>query len=240
MKEKVNILKWIGPQKNLLLSFLFFFNTFFWRFKSSSGSKWFILVFPSAFFFSFDCFDRVMVLISSRIYVCECPVRVNCPWKTFVSAEVVSHILFFFFTRVYTVCLWVYVGLRFHVCVYIFGGFSIYISKQVSWPTVVKGNPKVPFSIATTPKGRKGRYSFPSIAPQLICTLECWVLSNETSSTIFKVFGMTRPRIELRSPGLLVNTLLMGRLHELIRHIFPKMSKKKKKKSHPDSYKDKG
>ena len=40
----------------------------------------------------------------------------------------------------------------------------------------------------------------------LICTLYCWVLSKEVSSTIFNVFGMTQPRIEPRSPGLL-NTI---------------------------------
>ena len=40
----------------------------------------------------------------------------------------------------------------------------------------------------------------------LICTLYCWVLSKEISSTIFKVFGMTRPGIEPRSPGPLANS----------------------------------
>ena len=40
----------------------------------------------------------------------------------------------------------------------------------------------------------------------LIRTLYCWVLSKEVSSTIFKVFGMTRPGIEPWSPGLLANT----------------------------------
>ena len=41
----------------------------------------------------------------------------------------------------------------------------------------------------------------------LICALQCWVLSKEVSSTIFKIFGMTQPRIEPRSPGPLANTL---------------------------------
>ena len=40
-----------------------------------------------------------------------------------------------------------------------------------------------------------------------IRTLFCWVLSKEVSSTIFKVFGVTRPGIEPRSPGQLANTL---------------------------------
>ena len=45
-----------------------------------------------------------------------------------------------------------------------------------------------------------------SILP-LIRTLYCWVLNKEVSSAIFKVFGMTRPGIEPRSPGPLANTL---------------------------------
>ncbi len=38
-------------------------------------------------------------------------------------------------------------------------------------------------------------------------TLYCWVLSKEVSSNIFKVFVMTQPGIEPRSPGLLAFTL---------------------------------
>ena len=41
-----------------------------------------------------------------------------------------------------------------------------------------------------------------------IRTLYRWVLSKEESITIFKVFGMTQPGIETRSPGPLANTLL--------------------------------
>ena len=37
-KKKVNVLKWISPQLDLLLDYLFFFNMRFWRLKSSSGS----------------------------------------------------------------------------------------------------------------------------------------------------------------------------------------------------------
>ena len=54
----------------------------------------------------------------------------------------------------------------------------------------------------------RGRYSFPWIAPlPLVRTLYCWVLSKGVSSTIFKVFRMTRPGIEARSLGPLTNTL---------------------------------
>ena len=37
--------------------------------------------------------------------------------------------------------------------------------KQVKLATVVEGDPKVPFSIATSPRCRGGRYSFSWIAP---------------------------------------------------------------------------
>ena len=64
--------------------------------------------------------------------------------------------------------------------------------------SVVEGDQKDPFSIVSTPRCRGGRYSFPWIAPlPLIRTWYCWVLSKEVSSTIFKVFGMSRPGIEV-------------------------------------------
>ena len=39
------------------------------------------------------------------------------------------------------------------------------LSKAVKLATVVEGDPKAPFSIATTPRCRGGHYSFPWIAP---------------------------------------------------------------------------
>ena len=56
--------------------------------------------------------------------------------------------------------------------------------------------------------GRALLHSMDCSTLPLIRTLYCWVLSKEVSSTIYKVFGMTRPGIELRSPGPLANTLL--------------------------------
>ena len=41
----------------------------------------------------------------------------------------------------------------------------VFECKQVKLATVVKGDPKAPFSIATTPRCRGGRYTFPWIAP---------------------------------------------------------------------------
>ena len=73
-----------------------------------------------------------------------------------------------------------------------------------SFPIIVKlspfveGDQKAPFSIATTPRCREGRYSFPWIAslyPWYIPYIaECY------ASTIFKIFGMTWRGIETRSP----------------------------------------
>ena len=56
------------------------------------------------------------------------------------------------------------------------------------------------------------------------------MLSKEASSTIFWVFGMTRPGIEPRSPGPLANTLtprlMSGVFHEvLVRLVFCKLVK---------------
>ena len=42
---------------------------------------------------------------------------------------------------------------------------SIYKVKKVKLVTVVEGEQKAPFSIATTLRSRGGRYSFPWIAP---------------------------------------------------------------------------
>ena len=72
---------------------------------------------------------------------------------------------------------------------------------------VVEGDPKAPFSIATTPRCRALLLSQDCSTLPLIRTLYCWVLSKEVSSIIFKVFGMTRPGIEPRSLGPLANTL---------------------------------
>ena len=89
---------------------------------------------------------------------------------------------------------------------------------HIKLATIVESDQKAPFSIATTPRCSEGRYSFPWIAPLYPWYVPYrWVLSKEVSSTILKVFGMTRPRIEPRSPGPLANTLptlisLVGRV----------------------------
>ena len=76
----------------------------------------------------------------------------------------------------------------------------IYISK-VKFVTVVDGDLKALFLIATTPRCRGGHNSFLWIAPLYPWSLPYTaVLSKVASRTIFCVFGMTRPGIEPRSP----------------------------------------
>ena len=74
--------------------------------------------------------------------------------------------------------------------------------------TIVEGDSKAPFSIATTPRCRGGRYSFPWL---LHFTLDSYLIMLSVKQGGIKyhfwVFGMTRPGIEPRSPGPLANTL---------------------------------
>ena len=68
----------------------------------------------------------------------------------------------------------------------------------VSWLTVVEAL----FSVAITPRCRRGRYSFPWIAP---LTLDIYLIMLSVKQWCIKyhvwLFGMIRPRIEPRSPG---------------------------------------
>ena len=50
-----------------------------------------------------------------------------------------------------------------NVFLYLFVTRDLYLSKKVKLATIVEGNPKAPFSIATTPRCRGGRYSFPGL-----------------------------------------------------------------------------
>ena len=60
------------------------------------------------------------------------------------------------------VCVCVHACVRVCICVLVHVCVCIYISKLA---TIVEGDPKAPFSIATTPRCRGGRYSIPRIAP---------------------------------------------------------------------------
>ena len=73
---------------------------------------------------------------------------------------------------------------------------------------LIEGEPKAPFSIATTPRCRGGRYFIPSVAP-LYPYLIMLSVKQGGIKYHFWVFGMTRLRIEPRSSGPLANTLLI-------------------------------
>ena len=79
---------------------------------------------------------------------------------------------------------------------------------QVKLVTVVYGDPKAPFLIATTVRCREGanpclRLLHFTLDPYLIMLS---VMKGDINYN-FWVFGMTRPRIELRSPRPLANAL---------------------------------
>ena len=79
---------------------------------------------------------------------------------------------------------------------------------KVKLATLVKGDPKAPFSIVTTPRCRRGCYSFPWIAP-LYPYLIMLSVKQGGIKYHFWVLDMTRPGIEYWSPGPLANTLLI-------------------------------
>ena len=86
---------------------------------------------------------------------------------------------------------------------------------KVKLATVVEGDQKAPFSIATEVLGWALVLSLGCSTLSSTSTLYWWVLSKEVSSTIFKVFGMTQPGIEPRSPRPSANTNF-HRLHFLL------------------------
>ena len=106
--------------------------------------------------------------------------------------------------------------------------------------TVVEDNQKAPFSIATTLRcrGIALLLYLDCFTLPLIRNIYCWVLSKEVSSTILKVFGITQPEIEHRSPGPLANTLATRPVSRIINGSFnlgqttrPYNNKKKKRTS---------
>ena len=64
-----NIISRAVPRENLLLGHLFFFNTCFWRFKSSLGRKVFVLMFPLVFIMETVLIGWWFLLISGFVFV---------------------------------------------------------------------------------------------------------------------------------------------------------------------------
>ena len=73
---------------------------------------------------------------------------------------------------------------------------------KVKLSPFVEDDQKAPFSVATKPRCRRGRYSFPWIAYLILLSVK----QGGIKYHVFKVFGMTQPGIEPRSPGPLANT----------------------------------
>ena len=74
--------------------------------------------------------------------------------------------------------------------------------------TVVEGDQKTPFSIATTPYVGDGATPFPGLV-HFILVMELIMLSVKQGCIKyhFKAFGMKRPGIGPRSPRLLANSV---------------------------------
>ena len=65
-------------------------------------------------FYRDDCFDRGVILFISRICVCKCPVRVNCPWKPLVSAVVFMYV----YPSMYSVRVYAYIHININTSMY--------------------------------------------------------------------------------------------------------------------------
>ena len=141
-----------------------------------------------AFILAYMCVQDIYIYIYIYIHMCVC-----------VCMYQYIHI---FICVCVCVCMCVCVCVCVHLCIYAYIRECIYI-------VVVEGDPKVPFSIATTPRCKGRCYFFPWIAelyPRYVhYNAECWARRYQVH--FLKVFGMTRPGIEPWSPGPLVNTL---------------------------------
>ena len=109
--------------------------------------------------------------------------------------------------------------------------------------TFVEGDLKSPFSIATTLRCRGGHYSIPWIA-SLYPNLIMLNVKQDGIKYHFWVSDMTRPRIELRSRRLLVNTLATRLIMKIlqfkscanIRKVVVCRKKNKKQKQNQEDY----
>ena len=108
-------------------------------------------------------------------------------------------------------CVYIYIYIYIHICLLVLTSMDVCICVYtyiVKLANVVEGDQKAPVSIATKPRCREARLlSLDCSTLHLIHTLYCWVLSKKVSSTISKVFDMTRLAIEPQSLEPLANTL---------------------------------
>ena len=97
----------------------------------------------------------------------------------------------------------------------------IYSSKKSKVCDFSRGWPEGFLLIATTPRYRGGDCSILRVSPfyPWSSPYNGWVLEKAASSTIFRVFSMTRPGIEPSYPGHFANTLLIRPMVHVIYHI---------------------
>ena len=102
---------------------------------------------------------------------------------------------------IHHVYIYIYTHTHTHTHIYIYT--QLLVIQKSKFSDLSWGWPEGSFfnSFYTEVLGRAQFLSLDCSTLPLIRTLYCWVLSKEVSSTIFKVFGMTRPGIEPRSPG---------------------------------------
>ena len=65
----------------------------------------------------------------------------------------------------------IYTYIHIYIYIYTYVCVCVCIHKSVKLVTLVEGDPKAPFSITTTPRCRRGCYSFLLIAPLYPCSL---------------------------------------------------------------------
>ena len=96
--------------------------------------------------------------------------------------------------------------------------------------TIVEVNPNSTFSIATTTRCRGGATPFPGL---LYFTLDPYLkmlsVKQGDIKYHFKVFGMTRPGIERRSPGPLANTLTARPMSGIYVYIYQREREKRER-----------
>ena len=99
--------------------------------------------------------------------MCVCVLSINLSlFLSFsISSFVAQYIYIYIYIYIY-MCVCLFVCLCVCVCVCVFDcslSLSLLCNIVVKLATIVEGNPKAPFSIATTPMCRGGRYSFPGL-----------------------------------------------------------------------------
>ena len=103
--------------------------------------------------------------------------------------------------------------------------------KLVKLATVVEGDPKAPFSSRVIGEGATPFSGLLHFTLDMYLSVKqggiFWVLRKEVSSTILKIFRMSRPGIEPRSPGPLTNILPTMPMNRFLIRILGTMAVKK-------------